>query len=38
LAEVVGPDGGLDFADVSFSEVEHAEAGLADAAADGEGE
>ena len=34
----LGPDAALDFADVGFAQEEHAEAALADAAADGAGE
>ena len=37
-AHIVGPDGGLHFADVHAPEEEHAESGLSDAAADGEGQ
>ena len=38
FAHVGGPDGGLDFADVGFAQQEHAQAGLADTAADGLGQ
>ena len=34
VSHFLRPDGGLDFADMSLSQIEHAEARLADAAAD----
>ena len=38
LAHFFRPDAGLDFADMCLAQVEHAEAGLSDASADGERE
>ena len=38
LAGVLVPDGGLHFADVGLAQQQHAQAGLADAAADRQGE
>ena len=38
LADLIGPYGHLDLADVGFAQEEHADPGLADAAADGVGQ
>ena len=38
LTHLIWPDGHLDLADVGFSEVEHTDTGLADAAAYGVGQ